>query len=186
MDFRDIILTTIGAILAALGTYLAPAIRRSSDAFPGMMESQVRIASVLTVLSRVCYAMQEEDRRDRSVVVVVEDTVSHGELVKGLCEKFLHDHPRHLSMTIVPLLSDAYSHLSEAAVFVIDVGLPDADLLDIQSFVAHVRTPVVIHTASEYPKGTFPPEIDVITKWDNDALIRAINKALSSSRNHRC
>lgn len=183
MDYRDIILGTIGTVLTVLAGWLAPAIQRSISSLPSMFEAQKEIAIALTVLSKVCQTMQLENQRYRSVVLLIEDSNFDAHQFQVACWDILHKH--NATMVIAPTMESCYRHVPFSRVIVIDVNLPDATQAHVAQFVKEMSasTPVIIWAADEHKPADFPGAFAVLCKTEPiDKISALVNDALSEPR----
>lgn len=183
MDYRDIILSTIGSALVAIAGWLAPAVKRSIESLPTVFEAQREIAASLSVFSNVCAAMMANTPHDRSVLLLVEDNTMDAKMFQAVCWDVVKE--TQSTLVISPTMAGVYRYLPYTRVIVIDVGLPDANEITVKRFVAEMGglIPIIVWAANDYKKEDFLGCYDVKNKTTNiDEVMAVVKKALAEPR----
>ena len=183
MDYRDIILGSIGSALVAIAGWMAPAIQRSISSLPSMFEAQKDIAASLSVLSRVCATMMAQTPHSRTILLLIEDNAIDAHQFQSVCWEMLKE-TQH-TLVISPTLESSYRYLPFTRVAVVDVMLPDANETHVKRYVREMSPtmPVIVWAASDYTNADFPGAYAVIRKADSmDKLTAVIKDALNEPR----
>lgn len=183
--------SVVVTLIGVASTWMAPRIQAVVESIPMMMAAYDRLATSHETLQTSFYVLQrfvastQADRvRANTLVLLVEDSSVEARLIRGICADLVAEF--HLSFRDVGSLGEAFSHLPNACVAVIDVMLPDnEDPKSVSVLIDLAGCPVIVHSSTKFTSDDFPRAFAVLQKGSDDQyeLLRdAMRRAIASTR----
>ena len=197
-DYQNYVsLGAIATALVAFWKWIAPRLDKVIDVVPQLRDLCVQNTTTLNrmaehsaeqsrsfrMLAKVVSTLHISMTHSRKAILLVEDSTVDAMVIRNLIANFITEHRLyHLIQIEVMSLDEAFAHIPQACVVILDVHLPDSDLLTAQAFVQVCPCPVIIHSSNDYSK-ELAHAFAVLTKpAPAGKLVEKIEEALAATR----